>query len=206
MQLDDGVAVRVAALCLDSAGRLSDKLLHEAAVRGALVLDLARAGRLEMTDDSIEVDGTPTGFAPADRLLAAVVAEPERSLDGWLDEHRIGLRDVASANVASGRWLLARRLWGRRYVDRAPEVTAHDLARRPADWSPDWTGSDCSVALVAGAAGLLDRTSGGTAEIPPTLVSATGVGWAATAVLDHLRSAAARYRTQAAALGSGLGF
>lgn len=56
---------------------------------------------MESTDDSIVVDETPTGFAPADGLLAAIVVEPERSLDGWLDERRIGLREVADAAVTA---------------------------------------------------------------------------------------------------------
>jgi hypothetical protein len=72
-------------------------------VRGGLLLDLALAARVESTEDSVVVDPTPTGFAPADRLLAAVAVEPERSLDSWLDERRIGLRDVAEARAAA-RW------------------------------------------------------------------------------------------------------
>jgi hypothetical protein len=206
VELAGGVAVRLAALCLDSTGRLSERLLHDAAVRGGLVLDLALDGRLELTDDSIEIDPTPTGFAPADRLLAAVIAEPERTLDGWLEEHRIGLADVAAAAVAAGRWTLVRRLLGRRYLDRAQEVTERDLARHPADQTPDWSAADCSVALVAGAVGLLDRFAGGPEAIPPELVPATGVEWAATAVVDHLRAALDRYRTEAAAHGTGFGF
>src|ERR1700712_5123474 len=128
MELDGGVAVRVAALCLDPNGRLSERLICSTAVRAALLVDLALAGRLESTDDSIVIDETPTGFAPADRLLAAVAVEPERSLDGWLDERRIGLRDVAEANVASGRWegSHGRLPTSRRYLDRLPEATDHD--------------------------------------------------------------------------------
>jgi hypothetical protein len=207
VELSNGVAVRVAALCLDSSGRLSDKLLHDDAVRGGLVLDLALVGRLEMTDDSIVVDATPTGFLPADRLLAAIGAEPERSLDGWLDERRIGLPDLAATMVESGRWAVSRRLLGgRRYVDRRPEETLQTLARRPAEWSPDWTAEDCCVSAVGGAAGVLDRQFGRSDDVPPALARATGIEWATTAVVDHLRNAADRYLTQRTALGTGLGF
>jgi hypothetical protein len=62
VDLTGGVAVRVSALCLDSRGRLADRLLCGTAVRAGLLLDLALAGRLESEDDSIVVDGTPTGF------------------------------------------------------------------------------------------------------------------------------------------------
>src|SRR5688572_21663078 len=72
MDLSAGIAVRVSALCLDPRGRLVDNLLADTAVRGGLLLDLALAGRLESEEESIVVDGTPTGFAPADRLLAAI--------------------------------------------------------------------------------------------------------------------------------------
>lgn len=207
MDLSDGVAVRLAALCLDSRGRLTDQLLHDDAVRGGLVLDLALAARLEMTDDSIVVDTTPTGLVPADRLLAAMGAEPERSLDGWLDERRIGLPDVVAPMVESGRWAANRRLLaGRRYVDRRPADTTRDLGRRPAEWSPDWSAQDCCVAAVGAAAGLLDRQSGRPDDVPPALVRATGIDWATVAVVDHLRSAADRYLTQRTVLGTGLGF
>ena len=81
------------------------------------------------------VDPTPTGFGPADRLLAAIAVEPERSLDGWLDEKRIGLRDVAAANVASGRWAVRAATFGlrRRFTDLRAEETARDRARETDD-------------------------------------------------------------------------
>lgn len=85
MELDHGVAVRLAGLCLDGKGRLNERLLASAAVRAGLLVDLGLAGRVESTDDSVLIDSTPTGFAPADLLLAAIAVEPERSLDDWLD-------------------------------------------------------------------------------------------------------------------------
>ena len=62
------------------------------------------------------------------------------------------------------------------------------------------------MTIVAAAAGLLDREYGSSVDVPPDLLEATGVGWAAGAVVDHLRAAAERYLTQRTALGSGLGF
>jgi hypothetical protein len=206
MDLTRGVAVRVSALCLDSRGRPADRLLCGTAVRAGLLLDLALAGRLESEDDSIVVDGTPTGFSPADRLLAAIAVEPERSLDEWLDETRLGLRHVAEANVASGRWQLRRGPFGfgPRYTDRYPERTALDL-RRPSDVpAPERTPEEACVTAIACASGLLERDTA-LAAPPPAAVTAAagGVAWLCSAVVEHLLLAGHRYRSEAGALGAG---
>jgi hypothetical protein len=201
------VAVRVSALCLESGGRLPDRLLASDAVRAGLLLDLALAGRMTSTEDSIVVDPTPTGFSPADRLLAAIDAEPERSLDGWLRERRIGLRDVVEANVASGRWERRAGLLGlrARYLDRYAEQTARDRARSASDWPPDASREDACVTVVAGASGLLDPEFDLPADPPPELLAATGPAtWLCPTVVEHLRQAHARYRDQAGALGGGV--
>jgi hypothetical protein len=203
VDLTGGVAVRLASLCLDSNGRLSKRLLCGTAVRGGLLLDLALAGRVESADDSVVIDPTPTGFDPADRLLAAIAIEPERSLDGWLDERRIGLREVAETAAASGRWQL-RRGWGatRRYVDLRDEQTGSDRALRPTgDASDVRTPADACVAAVACASGLLETNRGRASD---ELIAASGsVAWLCTAVVEHVLLTDARYRSEAGALGAG---
>ena len=198
-QLTGGVAVRVSALCLTAAGRLGDWSICGPTVRGGLLLDLARAGRVEQTEESIVVDETPTGFAPADRLLAAIGIEPERSLDGWLDERRIGLRDLVEANVASGRWVRHRqRLRPDTYDDRAVERSARDLTRSPAGPPDGWTPADACVTAVAAAAGLLDRDTGAPQQPAVTVVAAAGSSaWLCAAVAEHLLTTATRYRLRA---------
>jgi hypothetical protein len=200
-QLTGGVAVRVSALCLTSAGRLADWSICGPAVRGGLLLDLALAGRVEQTEESIVVDETPTGFVPADRLLAAIAIEPERSLDGWLDERRIGLRDVVEANLACGRWVRHRlRLRPDSYEDRAVERSAQDLTRSPAGPPDGWTPTDVCVTAVAGAAGLLDRDTGAPQAAAPTVLAAAGsCAWLCEAVAEHLVATATRYRLRNAA-------
>ena len=205
VDLSDGVAVRVASLCLGENGRLSEKLLCGTAVRGGLLLDLALAGRVESAEDSVVIDPTPTGFEPADRLLAAIAIEPERSLDSWLDERRIGLRDLAAANVASGRW--ERRSgplgFGRRYSDLRREETGVDADRPEADIATMTPADACVAALVA-AAGLQgpDIWAGG--RRADDVLPATGpVAWLADAVVDHVLLTDARYRLEAGALGAG---
>jgi hypothetical protein len=201
MDLAAGVAVRVAALCLDADGRPSERRLIATAVRGGLLLDLALAGRVESTDDSIVVDDTPTGFFPADRLLAAIVVEPERSLDGWLDERRIGFRDVADAAVHAGRWEVTRRPFrpGRCYRDLAPEQTARDAdpnLTAPDDVSP----VDAAVAAVALAAELIRPPR----PVPESLLARTASArWLVEAVVEHLVDAAARDEWSAAVLRAG---
>jgi hypothetical protein len=197
--------VRVSALCLEQDGRLPDRLLASDAVRAGLLLDLVLAGRMTSTEDSIVVDPTPTGFAPLDRLLAAIDAEPERSLDGWLQERRIGLRDVVAANVASGRWERRPGLLGlrARYTDLHREQTVRDRARNASGWPPNASPEDACVTVVAGAGGLLDPEFGLPEDPPPALLAATGpAAWLSPTVVEHLRQAHARYRDQAGALGS----
>ncbi|MGY1603643.1 GPP34 family phosphoprotein [Geodermatophilus sp. SYSU D00815] len=198
-QLSGGVAARVAALCLDRRGRVADWAICGPAVRAGLLLDLALAGRLEHTPDSVVVDGTPTGFPPADRLLAAIGVEPERSLDDWLDERRIGLRDLVAAGEASGRWH-RRRLRLRRDRYEAPGRD-DDLARDPGRPGEGWAPQDACVTAVAAASGLLDRDRGLAVEPPAPLVAAAGpAAWLCQAVCEHLVRTAARYRAQAGAL------
>ncbi|GAA3169921.1 hypothetical protein GCM10010531_23830 [Blastococcus jejuensis] len=198
------VSIRVAALCLGQNGRLSDRLVCGPAVRGALLLDLALSARVEQTEDSILVDPTPTGFAPADRLLAAIGIEPERSLDGWLDERRIGLRDVADGAVRAGRWSQGRGALGlgRRYVDGDVARTLADLARDPDGEPAGWTPEDAGVTAIAAVAGLRDRELGYAESLAPAVLAATGsAAWLCTAIVDHLRVLTARYAAEAAGLG-----
>ena len=192
------------------------------AVRGGLLLDLALAGRVESAEDSVVVDPTPTGFEPADRLLAAIAVEPERSLDGWMDERRIGLRDVVDANVASGRW---QRRSGRRSAFesalRRPAPGAdreRDRRRRLPTTTPTRTlvadrrlrDRDAAAAAADGGSPLTRSRELQDVELwapgrrPDELLSATGpVAWLAGAVVDHVLVTGARYRAQAGALGAG---
>jgi hypothetical protein len=204
MDLSGGVAVRVAALCLDPGGKLAARTICGDAVRGGLLLDLALAQRVESTDESIVVDPTPTGFGPADRLLAAIAVEPERSLDGWLGERRLKLRDVADGAAASGRWELRAGPFGlgRRYADLRPDETERDLGRPAATPEHGWSPADACVTAVAATAGLLDREAWYPQRPGEDVIAATGpVAWLCAAVVDHLLLAFERYNRQAGALG-----
>jgi Golgi phosphoprotein 3 GPP34 len=202
MDLAGGVAVRLSALCLDRRGRPAEWLVCSDAVRAGLLLDLALAGRISNGPDSIEIESTPTGFPPADRLLAAVAVEPERSLDGWLAERRLGLRDLVEANVGTGRWQQRRLRFRRdRYRDLRPDQTERDRARSATTTAPGWTPDDACVTAVAAGAGLLDRRLGTPLEPATAVVDAAGpAAWLCRTAVEHLLQAARRYRAQAGAL------
>jgi hypothetical protein len=182
VDLTSGVAVRLAALCLQDNGRLRDFAIWDVAARGALLVDLARAARLTNEPDGIVVDSTSTGFAPADRLLDAIAVEPEQSLDWWLDRGGVGMQDVADACVSSGRWTVERALLGRRYADRSPVAEGDrriDLHRPDPDRDPD-TAAVIALAIACGARGWPEPV--GDAELAPT----GPLRWVCEAVTDHL--------------------
>jgi Golgi phosphoprotein 3 (GPP34) len=191
--LASGVAVRFSSLCLDAQGRLRDYAIWDTGARGALLVDLALAARLVQTEDSVTVDERPTGFPPADRLLAAIAVEPERDLDWWLDHGGVGVPDLAEANVAAGRWTVGRRLLARRYAETDPATAAADRVLDPRRPDPDWTRETAAVMAVALATGALEPPPD-----PPdeTLLALTAsVRWIVEAVVDHLTWAHARNRT-----------
>jgi hypothetical protein len=202
VDLTAGVAVRLTSLCLDRSGRLRDFALWDTAVRGALLVDLALAGRVTLADESVTIDDTPTGSPPADALLAAIAVEPERSLDWWLDHGGVQVKDVVAANVATGRWRARRRMLGRRYADAQRDTTAQDRARD--SWHPDdtWTPETAAVKAIACAAGA----DGSPPASPPeaVLVHTGRLRWICQAVTDHLAVAHDRNRQSAGAAGSGV--
>ena len=201
-QLTGGVAVRLSALCLSRKGRPSELYICSDVVRAGLLLDLALAGRVEQTADSVVVDSTPTGFGPADRLLAALDAEPERSLDDWLDERRIGLRDLVEGNVATGRWERRRLRFRRdRWTDLHRDQTDRDLARSAGGPVDGWSREDAGVTALAAASGVLDRRTGSPVEPAASVVAAAGdAAWMCQAAAAHLYATAMRYRRQRGAL------
>lgn len=199
--LGHGVAVRLSAFCLTDGGKLRSYDLWDVAVRAALLVDLALAGRVTHEKDSVVVDATPTGFGPADALLAPIAVEPERPLDWWMDRGAVGLGDLVRDNVADGRW---RRHWtplGRRYSAEIGSRSADEaeLSRSPA--TAAWDPATAAVAVIGDTSGITDMRPG---EPEDGLLEHTGgVRWLCEAVVDHLQVAHRRNLRQAGASDGG---
>jgi hypothetical protein len=204
MGMEEGVTVRVAALCLDDDGRLQDFFIWDTATRAALLVDLVLAGRVVETDDSVTIDAAPTGFAPADALLAAMTVEPERTLDWWIQSGGVRLGDVAHALVATGRWTQHRHLLGRRFVDEHADETAEDRRRVLGAPDPGWSPVTAAVVAVSTAAGEPGRR-----PRPPEneVLQLTGpLQWICRTAVEQLAVAQLQNKTVALAEGgSGAG-
>jgi hypothetical protein len=193
--LTRGVTVRLSAFCLTDSGKLRSYDLWDVAVRAALLVDLALAGRVTHEEDSVVVDATPTGFPPADALLAPIVVEPERPLDWWMDRGAVGLADLVRDNVASGRWQRQLTLLGRRYIV-TNRPGSDDIAQ------PDRDAATAAVAVIGDTSGITDMRPG---EPAAGLLEHTGEArWICEAVVHHLQVVHRRNLLQAgSADGSG---
>jgi hypothetical protein len=183
------VAARFAALCLDARGHLPESDYADMGLRGALLVDLARAGRLAQTEESIDLDATPLGDPLADRALRELDALEGRSLDWWLGHGIVDLRATATALVLDGSWRQLPRQGlhrGPRFATRGPEEREHDAAVL-AGHVPPGSAEDAAVAALAAAAGLAGARVSGP---PDELVAATGSpAWVCRLVTDFVGEA-----------------
>ena len=186
------MAARITALCLDDDGRLRRDTYLAIAVRGGLLVDLALAGRLEQTQDSIELDPAPVGWGPADAALAELDALDGRSLDWWLGHSHLGPADVAAAQVHEGIWDeeeghgLARR---RRFTERILEPGLRDLALLEGSRIPDGV-EDAAMLAIIDASGIPELRD--PEPTPETLLAAAGpVRWVCELVTAYVHTARA---------------
>lgn len=184
------VAERIAGLCLDDSGHLSDNAYLQMAVRGGLLVDLALAQRLFESEDSVGLETTPIGWPPADRALIELGYD-DLPLDGWLESSHLGLPDLAAALVTDGAWQSARRHAWR----VTPRYAVLDRAQRTRDGamlrgveSPE-TAEDAALLSITTAAGLPGRKS--SASIDDLLVRTGGVRWVCQLVMEFISGARA---------------
>ena len=95
----------LALLCLQRDGRLTSSKWAAVAVNGGVMLDLAHAGRLTQTADSIEIDSATSAIPAADALSRKMKAHPDRPLTQWLDDDRWGLEFIAASFMDTGVWV-----------------------------------------------------------------------------------------------------
>ena len=192
---DDSVSMRLAALALDR-GRLTDDLVTALAVRGTLLVDLALRGRVRDTEEAVEFDDPPTGFAPADRLLA----EGAESLTDLLRRGPVDQQDLAAEHVRRGSWTVRRQLLGTRYEDTRADRTAADEQALEQPQRQGWTPEDAALAAVAGTLGLLDSPR---ARAHEELLARTGpVRWLVDLVVDEVDRTITRGRFMSGAYGA----
>ncbi|MGY1838633.1 MULTISPECIES: GPP34 family phosphoprotein [unclassified Modestobacter] len=188
MDLTDGVAARLAAVCVDARGRLRRFDIWDAAARGALLVDAAYCGRLVEAADSISLDPSPTGFPPLDRLLTAMDADAGQPLTWWLDHGDAVMSEVAEACVATGVYSVHRGLLGTRYG--TPPAPGRPAPGKPAPGEPA-PEQPPSGDVVAAAVEVLATACGARGRWPepvlePELAPTGSLAWICTTVTDHL--------------------
>jgi hypothetical protein len=122
LSMGDSVTGDYLRVALDhDSGKLKHDNVIAEALRGALLIDLARLGRLTHDDAGTQVDTTPTGMAQADELLHDVDTHPKRSMEVWLQRGEVHLHEFIAELLADGLWTVKRHGINAnhaRYVDR----------------------------------------------------------------------------------------
>lgn len=176
---DDTLLLYLVRLCLDEQGRLRRDGFIEACLRLAALCDLVFAGRLTYDDAGWTIDIDPIGYEPVDRLLSAVLREPDRDLSWWIGRGPALQRDLVAALIAAGRWQVRTRTLrhaSRRYIDAADptgairESVRRDLSAVADDVPVDIAPELAALAACATLADLIDSTT----RAPAALLAACG--------------------------------
>jgi hypothetical protein len=102
------------------SGRLRHTGALAEATRGALLIDLARLGRLGDGGSVIQIVARPTGLGLADELIEDFASHPGREFGVELTRGQPHLHEVIAELIADGLWTVRRRelVPGAHYVDR----------------------------------------------------------------------------------------
>ena len=173
------ITLRLVRAFREPDGTLGTQTTRDDGVRGAVLLDLAMLGRLTSEDDGIDVDTSPTGFAPADRFLSGLERHPDRSMAWWLRRGTLGRHDIAVELIREGEWSMRSGLFSRRYDTADPESPDRDLLRTASAGSLDpFTAVVLALAVHSGLPGRIDTSA---------LVELAGPArWLLPDVLSHL--------------------
>lgn len=192
------VAIRLVRLCLRRDGTLPRSPLLAATARAALLADLALHDALASSASGLDLDTSPTGFMPADNLLAAVAAQPDKSMEWWLRRGTDAIHDTVADLLASGLWTRQLAGFSRRYQDTDQAGARNDAAR--VHEVLDGTSADApGTAVLAALIGVLgtDDQPGGQRPSESLLRACGTAQWLMGDLIDYLL--ARRRMLQAAA-------
>ena len=133
MQLTDSVTGDLIRVALSHGdGRLEHAPALAQALRGALLIDLTRMGRLTSGPEGTEVDTSPTGWALADTALRDIDDHPTATMERLIQHGRPHLDEFVDELVTTGVWRIARAgisASHRRYEDTGAATFQSMLAR-----------------------------------------------------------------------------
>lgn len=184
--MSPNVAVDVVRLAAPIVSLHPRPAILDPVVRAGLLIDLALTGALVESTDGLEVDTDPTGFVPADKLLASVVKHPDKPLAWWLYHAPVNVYDVADELVAVGTWERHGHGLLRRYRPVRPEQRVDELKRlNDAFKHHDAGARDVATACLLDLLPLNDLPGG--LGSGPTGKSHTRADWLLPDLLDNLR-------------------
>lgn len=181
------VATRLVRLCLRPDGVLLRSPLLASTTRAALLADLALHEALTSTASGLGLDTTRTGFTPADNLLAAVAADPNKTMERWLRRGTDAVHDAVADLLATGTWTRQLARFGRRYRDGDLSSVKIDAARvrRALEGGDPETPSIAVLATLVGVVGT-DEQPGGQHPTDSDLAACGAAGWLMGELIDYL--------------------
>jgi hypothetical protein len=109
LSMDGSVTGDFLRVALDvESGKLKHCNVLAEAMRGALLIDLARHGNLSRSNEVNRIDTAPTGMALADELLHDMSTHPKRRLDVWMQRGTPHLHEFIAELLADGFWTVKR--------------------------------------------------------------------------------------------------
>ena len=179
------VSKRLTRLSLGDNGAVPRGPMTTAAIQAALLVDLVIAGAVSSAPTGLFLDTTPTGFLPADRLLSAVVEQPDRPVEFWLRRGPVRMNDMIKVLVEEQIWRRDLRLSGRRYRDLSISTAEADWARvfTALDGPPD-TEATAALTVIGTTSGMFGFAESTSVEI--ALAGSGSLRWIVSDLHDYL--------------------
>lgn len=199
--VSNGVAIWLLRAVADSVKTVVLSELLAASIRGALLIDLRLAGRVQDGGPSLAVDTAKTGFGPADAVVAAIEQHPPRTMQIWLQRGHPHASVVADVFVERGEWTRKHREIYRRYAPTEQAVRDGTIRRQLAGYLQQGSAPNPTIASlirIAAPVGLFGRNNR-YLDPPARIVAACGhARELVDAVVDYLRAAEVDEQTGAA--------